>query len=1642
MTVPKNYWESRRRSPRKLRVEHLEPRLALALVPTPLVITGTAGDDSIVVMPVPGSPLDVTYELNGVQSGIVRPDGPIQILGLAGDDEIIVSGEVQLPTIIDGGPGQDVLQGGAGDDLFLLRDNELDTVQGHLGIDRAATDSHDLVTSIEHLNPLTSSPTNQTQRIKILIINFDPRVPSQENRRLYEIFNWANPRNLVAGYEADLERASGGAIEFEIVEWRDLDEIPAFTDGSRYSPDQYYQNRLTNSNWNTASGADFPRIVEEQNIVPLIDSGAVDEVWMFGDHFFHPPGESWMAGPGSFFINGPTYPQIQSQRAFACMGFSYERGVAEMLHNHGHRTESTLNRVYGGWNLATPTSNWDRFSANFNQSNGVAGVGTTHWPANAEGDYDTFNSRVVQSWADDYLNYPNLTGATQPVSRSTWGKGPNPDYERSYQNWYYAHLPRAEGVNADGKQNNWWKYLYNFENYTASGQPKAPLASAQVTDIFNLGGTTYQFRVAYSSAAPMSLATLDGNDLVVRGPNGYVASARLVSTSDSSDDVYVVGTYEVTAPGGTWDTADLGPYSIDLQAGQVSTVLGAALAAQTVGSFNVRGTSALAIPSDADTLLLLRMDGDANGAAGETPTFSSGLSYGAGRVGQAVTTSSTGRAVYSQTGNIQGPADTVEFWIRPDWNADGTSRQFFQAGNDFNYGMLLSIDGARNLRFIQWGDNPATPTVETGVERGVGVSGANWQAGQWHHLAATWDSTAGTMAFYVDGSLVGTSTTVTIPAFTNSTLSFGARRDGGSPALAGFDEIRISSRARSAGEIQASFAAGIQYVGLTVGQRPGALLSGHTVPFFATATDDFGGSYDVSQQVSWSSSDPFVGLIYPSGEFFGFSAGTTTVSAQLESLTADRPATVLAAQGPLPALQSPIPTVTALGATSLDFTIRYEDPQGVAVNTLGFGDVRVRNGRGFSSFATLVSVSSSTNGTPRTATYRLVPPGGAWDPSDNGEYVIELKDGQVFDATGVVADNLDLASFSVNVPPLAPPTFQVIGFTPTASGVVLDFSRDLTPANLNLYTLAGGLVGPVDLTLVGATTGPVRGSAVIDPGLRRLTFVSTNETLPADSYTLTLRSAANGFTDASGELLDGDSNQVAGGDFVHTFTYSAAPAGAMRVGLPNFARGPGQLVNMPADVTTGLPISFSDGGGILTANFDLRYDPALLNITSASVAPGIAGATVSIQTTTPGIARIQFTSPTPLPAGTTRFIDLQTAVPNAAPYRNKAVLDLANVVLNGGAVAAVEDDAVQVVAYFGDTTASGSYSGSDASRVARIAVGFDSGLEEFLLLDPTIIADITGVGGISGSDTSRVLQAAAGVASPEIPLPLPTVSLVQGGPDPKLSIPTTLTAAPGEHLTIPVHLDSILDLTGNGVESAELVVYYDATVLDVTAVRLGSLLTAAPGWMLATRIDSLAGRVLVSLSSHTPLEGVFEGEFVRLQATVKATAALGATALNLAASARDPGVQTQLNEGYLTLIPAPTDRADDPGVDGVLTVVAPAVAAPAVGPTVSVSNQLLVIAATAGRDQVVIGLLGPEWIRIRANGQILGQFPRAYELVLQDFEQDDQVIVATELSSGNTTRRTTEDFALLELLAELDASGKRGDKQGARPRAVAPRAQR
>jgi hypothetical protein len=226
--------------------------------------------------------------------------------------------------------------------------------------------------------------------------------------------------------------------------------------------------------WHQPDGIDYPHMAKEFDLVRRVDSGEIDEVWMMGLPYFG-YWEAAMAGPGAFNINGGTYEEVPCRRRFAVMGFNVERGVAEMLEDNCHRTEATMSRIYGGWKVDKLDTTWAKFAANAHQS-GTAAVGTCHYPPNGVQDYDFASEKMVESTADDWLAYPNLTGKKRTFNREEWA-GPHqnrrgqPDYHRNYIRWWFAHVPKAPGVSAeDGRLHNWWEYIYNFNAYDARGK--------------------------------------------------------------------------------------------------------------------------------------------------------------------------------------------------------------------------------------------------------------------------------------------------------------------------------------------------------------------------------------------------------------------------------------------------------------------------------------------------------------------------------------------------------------------------------------------------------------------------------------------------------------------------------------------------------------------------------------------------------------------------------------------------------------------------------------------------------------------------------------------------------------------------------------------------------------------------------------------------------------------------------------------------------------------------------------------------------------------------------------------------------------------------------------------------------------------
>jgi hypothetical protein len=125
------------------------------------------------------------------------------------------------------------------------------------------------------------------------------------------------------------------------------------------------------------------------------------------------------------------------------------------------------------------------------------------------------------------------------------------------------------------------------------------------------GSTPRQFTVTYSHYASIDPSSLDGADVSVLAPNGSTILGAFVSSTSSAGGRTRAATYAVAPPGGSWDPADSGTYTIVLNPNQVRSATGEAVAGGTLGNF-------VADVSDAPVAALQPVAEPAAGSAGST----------------------------------------------------------------------------------------------------------------------------------------------------------------------------------------------------------------------------------------------------------------------------------------------------------------------------------------------------------------------------------------------------------------------------------------------------------------------------------------------------------------------------------------------------------------------------------------------------------------------------------------------------------------------------------------------------------------------------------------------------------------------------------------------------------------------------------------------------------------------------------------------------------------------------------------------------------------------------------------------------------------------------------------------------------------
>jgi len=199
--------------------------------------------------------------------------------------------------------------------------------------------------------------------------------------------------------------------------------------------------------------------------------------------------------------------------------------------------------------------------------------------------------------------------------------------------------------------------LKPVEAYAAG--PGYSLASG---DVVSESNDPVELRVPFTDADGVDVFTLDGDDLRVTGPKGFVGSASFIGLEgDTGNGSPRTAVYQLTAPGGGWNSDDNGVYTVWLNDGEVADENGQSAKGGSFGRFMV---------GIADTV-----------APAAVATAEDVIQYGRAYVDIAVTYSDNVAVDVSDIGGgdlrVTGPGgfDAVANFVSFDVNRDGTPRQ-------------------------------------------------------------------------------------------------------------------------------------------------------------------------------------------------------------------------------------------------------------------------------------------------------------------------------------------------------------------------------------------------------------------------------------------------------------------------------------------------------------------------------------------------------------------------------------------------------------------------------------------------------------------------------------------------------------------------------------------------------------------------------------------------------------------------------------------------------------------------------------------------------------------------------------------------------------------------------------------------------
>jgi uncharacterized protein (TIGR03437 family) len=196
---------------------------------------------------------------------------------------------------------------------------------------------------------------------------------------------------------------------------------------------------------------------------------------------------------------------------------------------------------------------------------------------------------------------------------------------------------------------------------------------------------------------------------------------------------------------------------------------------------------------------LFHFDSSFSSTSGLAPAQAVGTNFANGKWGTAVGIGAGGVLAYPVGQNLSFQNGTIEMWVSPLF--DGTNPVYLQAPE-----VLFQYYWAANASQLVLALNDSGGLFAS-AGPGAGVSSGPstifpWKAGDWHHLALTYSTTAGRVRLYLDGVLViENDTAIQLSSGGASNFTIGGDSFGNASHFL-IDELRISNDEAAPAQIQ------------------------------------------------------------------------------------------------------------------------------------------------------------------------------------------------------------------------------------------------------------------------------------------------------------------------------------------------------------------------------------------------------------------------------------------------------------------------------------------------------------------------------------------------------------------------------------------------------------------------------------------------------------------------------------------------------------------------------------------------------------------------------------------------------------------------------------------------------------------------